>query len=246
MKRFATAVLTAGSFLSVAYAGDPENLTDPVEILKRADAATKTVNAVSYSTTVTLTGAAKGTRPDFQGQAFLSGWGGGAPTHFRYEVRQQDPGEAGSKTFTAGSDGENYYLIDHKSKTAYVDIDPQVMGSAGRTLRAFGMLEFVHPTPFSDEINGKTQKLEGVENIGNEPCYKIHVEYASGNLFANWYFSTKDFLPRGVERLFETPDGKSAGRMMTLTKLKTIKTPSAELSAFKLPEGYTQTDDFAP
>jgi len=247
MKRISMALLAVGSLIAVAQAGEAGGkLSDPVQILKKADAATRAVHAVSFSTKIVPTGAAKGVRPTIHGTAFVSGWTGTGPELFRHEIQLKSPGDSAPESFTAGSDGENYYLIDHQTKTAYVDIDPQVIGKTARVLRTFSMIEFVHPTPFSDEINGTSQKLEGVEDVGGEPCYKIDVSYATGGMRAVWYFSTKDFLPRGVERMFPTPDGKLAGQMMTVSNLKVIKSASADLSAFKLPAGYKQTDDFAP
>lgn len=248
MIRITTAVLATGTLLSIAYAGGQatERLSDPVKILKKADEATRAVKAVSYSTTIAPTGAAKGRRPRFQGQAFLYGWAHGGPARFRHNITQKNSGEDKTQSFTAGKDDENFYLIDHQTKTAYVDIDPQVMGKMSRTIRNFAMLEFVHPAPFSDEINGTSQKLEGIEDIAGEPCYKIHVEYAVGGPQANWFFSTKDFLPRRVVRLFNTPGGQTAGLQTTVTHLKIIQSDSKDLSEFKLPEGYKQTDDFAP
>ncbi len=251
MIRVTTAVLAAGALLSITYAEDQPagRLSNPIEILKKADAATRAVKAVSYSTTIAPTGAAKGRRPRLQGQAFLSGWVRGRPARFRHVITQKNPGEEKTQSFTGGWDGENFYLIDHQTKTAYVDMDPQVMGKMSRVLRGFGMLEFVHPTPFSDEINGVSQKLEGVEDIAGEPCYKVHVEYTAGGPQANWFFSTKDFLPRRVVRLFNTPGGQTAGLQTTVSHLKIIPSGSNDLddlSAFKLPKGYKQTDDFAP
>jgi hypothetical protein len=56
------------------------------------------------------------------------------------------------REITVGSDGKTYFLIDLKEKKVYEDIDPMVVGTAGRSVGLLTMAEYVHPEPFSDEI----------------------------------------------------------------------------------------------
>ena len=111
------------------------------------------------------------------------------------------------------------------------------------------MIEFVHATPFNDEINGRSQELKGSVKIGDEDCYEIHVVYAADRApQATWAFSKKDFLPR--RRIDAFPAALAGGQAGTTIKTITnlVVEPKLDEDAFKLklPEGYTKTDDFAP
>ena len=136
-----------------------------------------------------------------------------------------------------------FYVVDHAAKKAYEDIDPQVIGSFGRTIQGAYMIEFVHATPFEHEIQGAKKELRGSEVVGGEDCYKLYVEYAQQNApAALWSFSKKDFLPR--RRIDTYPNGVSVQK--TITNLKADPKLPDEAFTLKLPEGYTKTDDFAP
>jgi hypothetical protein len=138
-------------------------------------------------------------------------------------------------------------LIDHAKKTAYVDIDPAVLGSAGRLLGTFTTVEFVHPSPFSDEINGKKAELKGSRTVGGEDCYEIHVVYANEAQQATWCFSKKDFLPRCRIDRFDRGEGQEPTvREKSITQLVVDPKFDKDPFKFELPEGYTQVDDFAP
>jgi outer membrane lipoprotein-sorting protein len=119
------------------------------------------------------------------------------------------------------------------------------MGSGARALRATAVLEFVHDTPFDDELNADTVELQGIETIGDEECYKIHVVYAGGQGVSTWYFSKKDYLPRRRTRHFDMPQGKGSLEIV-ITNLETEPEVSADLYKLELPEGYEQIDDFHP
>ena len=147
---------------------------------------------------------------------------------------------------TVGSDGKTYFLIDAKAKKVYEDIDPAVVGTAGRSVGLLTMPEYVHPEPFSDEIKGAKQELKGSTKVGDEDCYEVHVTYTEGGQEATWFFSKKDFLPRRVDRFRQMPTGEKGSSQLIVTKL-TVD-PKLDKDPFKLivPEGFTKIDDFAP
>ncbi len=222
------------------------DLTDPIEILKKVDAAAKAVKAVKYKATITGTGAAASRMPPVEGTVIMSGWANGAVKQFRCDAEVKRPGSSEVAEITAGSDGEDFYVVDHKAKKAYVDLDPEVIGTTGRPALLLRMLEFLHPTPFSDEINADKKELTGSKRIGGEDCYEVHVVYAAGRAEAIWHFSKRDFLPRARHDLYTTPAGEKGGQQRILTDL--VVDPKFDKDAFKLtvPKGYTKTDDFAP
>ena len=89
-------------------------------------------------------------------------------------------------------------------------------------------------------------KLKGVEKIGNEKCYRIYVEYADSMGKSTWWFSTKDFLPRRVDRIGKGPDGEKAGTWLTLTNLVVSPKLSENTFALNVPDGYEVEEVKAP
>ncbi len=231
---------------SQAKPGKSEELKDPVEILKKADAATKNVKAARYKGAVEVSGFLKSQLPEVKGEVLLAG-NSDDLERFRVEMRGEMPGNGDKIDVILGSDGNEFYAIDRTAKKAHIDIDPAVMGRFAPSQRAAVLLtlvmrEFTHPRPFSDEINGDKQELKGFEKVGNEECYKIYVEYSGGLGKSNWYFSRKDFLPRRVDRLLSGPQGEGSYSTIVLD-LETE--PKIEDDAFKpsVPEGYEKTDE---
>ncbi len=222
------------------------DLTDPVEILKRVDAAAKAVHAAKYTTTVKGVRGSKSIIPHTEGTVTLSGWATGGVEKFLVVAKVKEAGVSEARHITAGSDGDLFFVIEQEGKTAYEDIDPNVLGRNDRPVRLMLMAEFVHPTPFHDELAGNKQELTGSKVIGGEDCYEIHVVYANGVAEAIWHFSKKDFLPRARLDIFQTQAGKPGGRQRIVTNL--VVDPKLQATDFKLklPAGYKKTDDFAP
>lgn len=219
-----------------------------VEILKKADEATKKVKAVEYDAKVAPTGAWVGTRGEAWGHVVLAGEfvaGGGTTKH----VTQMEFKRSGSEEvqkFTVGWDNETFYLIDPAEKTVYEDIDPAVVGQRGRLLGFLWMLEYVHETPFSDELNGSEIEFKGTTEVEGEDCYQIRVKYSTTEQWATWFFSTKDYLPRRVLREFPQADGQVAGRDLILSNVAADPKLDKDAFAAKVPAGFKKTDDFAP
>ena len=126
-------------------------------ILKKVDAAAKAVSGVSYR----VNSAPGGIATDFvaaaEGGGVMFGWTGPAAGEVRH-AGQDHPARtpASRSSVTGGSDGETFFLVDHVGKKAYQDFDPAVMGSGGNALFGVSMAEFVHPSPFDDEIDADT------------------------------------------------------------------------------------------
>lgn len=226
---------------STTYAAD---LTDATEILKKVDAATKAIKGAKYDVTLEATGIVAARRGKLTASVIMLGNSGGRPEKFVINAEVTLPGADKSRKVSTGSDNDMFYIIDHQAKIAYEDLDPAVSGSAGRAVGNAMTIEFIHDTPFSDELNGESRELKGSETIGGEDCYIIHVVYA-GNQSATWSFSKKDFLPR--RRIDHVSQGDQTGTSVrTMTNL--VADPKVDDAVFKLklPKGYTKTDDFAP
>lgn len=222
-------------------------LTDATEILRKADDASKAVDSIKYTAKTKGLGADEAKIPVVEGTVYLHGYKSGRPEKVRYEAKVTVPESAEVREFIMGNDGNEYFLIDPSKKIAYVDIDPAVVGSAGRMVGGLTMMEYVHDTPFSDEINGKIKELKGSEKVGTEDTYHIYVQYSQEGQEADWYFSKKDFLPRRVDRKFAAQgDRPAGGRQLIVTSLTVAPKSEKDPFKFDLPEGYTKSDDFAP
>jgi hypothetical protein len=219
----------------------------PVEILKKVDAACKAVKTVKYDVVFEATGPTPAKNAKVEASVILSGFAHGSPEKSLIDARVQRAESAEVRRITGGGDGEAFFVVDHQAKKAYEDIDPQVVGSFGRTLGSAVMIEFVHEKPFSDEINGKSQELRGSKEINGVDCYEIYVVYAAKAApKATWYFGKKDFLPRGRIDEFTGPDGQKTVWKKMISNLLVEPKLDKEVFKLKLPEGYTKTDDFAP
>lgn len=250
MKRL-TCTLLALTLAAAVGAGDekkdaPPELKDPVDILKKVDAAARAVKAVQYDLVLDATAVQRGKLEASIMAAGRPAEGAYLPEKWRVDATITLPGANESIHLTGGCDGEDFYLIDHRHKIAYVDMDPAVLGPAQGTLVRSMFVEFLHPAPFNDEIHGKSQELRKSEKLGDEDCYVIHVVYASDEApQATWWFSKKDFLPRQRVDEYRYP-GLQGPIRRTVSKL--VVDPKLADDAFKvtLPAGYEQSDDFAP
>jgi outer membrane lipoprotein-sorting protein len=222
-------------------------LTDPTEILKKADEACKAVDSVKYTATFKGMGAGEAKEPKAEGTVYLFGFKNNSFEKARFEAKVTPPGSTEAKEVIMGTNGNEYYLIDPSKKIAYVDIDPAVLGGTGRMAGVLTMGEYVHDRPFSDEINAEKKEFKGSEKIGSEDTYHVWVNYGQQNQEADWYFSKKDFLPRRVDRkLASQSGGEPRGSRLLVTSLTVAPKPEKDPFKFELPEGYTKSDDFAP
>ena len=246
MKKFrvtVTLMILLGSNVMIARA--QTELKDPVEILKKADAACKENKAVSYEASFKGLGVDENRAPTATGTVILSGTKNQEPAKFRVTAKIQKPGSSDILEITATSDEDKFALLDVQAKKVYEDIDSQVFGSYRNGIRALTMRELILAEAYADEIKGEKQELKEPAKIKDEDCYQVYVKYGP-NQEANWFFSKKDFLPRKVERNFTNRSGEKGGSELTIFNLNTA--PKMDASTFKLivPEGFTKTDDFAP
>ena len=231
----------------IAQAGeDSADLKNALAILKKADSATKKVKAVRYHADVSGDGAMADRIPKVSGDVILAGDYEKDGGHWAVEAEITMPGSSETVKLSGGTDGENTYLIDWAEKIAYEDMDPAVLGRRGQSLSTVRMLEYIHPTPFTDEINGREVELLESTKIGDVDCYQVRVAYERVEQQAHWFFGKKDFLPRRVDRIFPGRDGEKGIQRIVLTKVQVSPDFSDEAFKLKLPEGFTKSDDFAP
>lgn len=232
-----------------------EAIRDPkaIEILKRANVATPKVKSFTYTAKfsvegfnplrlrlphgIRMTGSFTAAANEDQGTPKL-----------RYDVKYTSADAKEAQEFSFGENGDLFFFIDPKTKTVYEDIDSIILGPRAK-IGALGlrMREYLHPNPFNDEIGGRKVELGDDRIIGDVPCYEVHVQYAQASQEAYWYFGKKDYLPRGVRRVFTNGQGEESTVTMMITNLAV--NPSFFVDPFTalLPEGWTKnTDDVAP
>lgn len=239
---FSVSILVVSAF---AYASGDD--VDPLEIIKKADAALEDITAVSYTAKSTPGGIATNFVTAAEGEAIVMGWRDdwNFPEKFFVHIKTTKRGTGEPLEVTGGGDGDMFFLVDHTTKKGYEDMDPAVMGSSAFTLSSFGMQEYVRANPFEDEMNG-TLKYEGTEAVGGEECYKIHVEYAQAGQSSTWFFGMEDYLPRRRVQHFSM--GNQGEGSLTIELANLAINPQLDAATFrmKLPADYEQIDDFAP
>jgi hypothetical protein len=152
-------------------------------------------------------------------------------------------------SYKAGSDGNEYYLIDHKTKKAHHDMDAVVLGSDAQNIQRLILREFTDKEPYKAELEAEKVTLDGTETVDGVECDKVVAEMPKGRPHKSiWHIARKDRLPRRVQR-FYTGRQEGQGEAYTLTNLTAVQAdPKSPTDPFKLavPEGYTKTDEFAP
>ena len=214
-----------------------------IRILREADAALRAVDSVHYRVTTTPIGRASSWIPRTEGEMVLDGWDGTMPERFWGRVTTHLPDADEPVELTAGGDGDSYYLLDHETKRAYFDIDPNVIGKARRALSTAQMLEFVHDSPLDADLRAEAVELVGEEQVAGTPCHRIRVVYGGGPGEATWFISKEDLLPR---RRVQVYGGGESGVDITLTHVKVDPDTDPDRFELRLPEGYELIDDFAP
>lgn len=232
---------------------EPDKLSDPevestkaaLAILKRADDAAKAVKLIRYDAKREGTGWAKSRTWKLEGTVIAGKGSDDTPKVFLIVLAAQAPQWSEARDYTSGFDGTTYFMIDTKRKVVYEGTNSTAMGQGGRIAQVLAMIEFTHPTPFTDELTGQKALLMGTETIGGEECHHVFVVYKNGQE-AEWYFSKKDNLPRRVVRIVKNSAGETAKRIHTITNL--VVDPQLPEDAFKVkvPEGFKKSDEFAP
>ena len=89
MKRMISLLLGLSVISAATYAGDEktEELTDPVEILKKVDATTRAVKAVKYDVVCEATGALAARTGKVEASLIMSGFARNAPEKYYVDAK---------------------------------------------------------------------------------------------------------------------------------------------------------------
>lgn len=238
------AVIASAGILLVAssvLADPPAKKADVTKIVQKADEATRKCKSVTYDYRLMALEGAANPIPTMTGQA--KAIMGESMETSPYWVEVDNPatdGPTGSNPMTVmGNDGINAYSMNYEQKSLiWAPID----GDGARLLsapRRFMMIEFVHPEPFLDELNGQTLTLEGTKKIGDIECDVVRVVYADDMGEAVWYFGQADHLPHRVDRT-------NSGFSLELSNINGKAKLKADEFAIKAPDGFNTTEFKVP
>ncbi len=223
---------------------DSQADVDVMDILRRADKATKAVSAVAYEAEYRGEGQIADRVPRVVGRlqarepkkSLISRIVGGSSAResLRIEAKVRMPGDK-ERVLKLATDGVRIAVVDEKSEIYTYGQRPEaeeLLEPAGRLF----MLEFLHPTPFSDELNGKSVEYEGVQDVEGVKCHVIYVVYANDSE-SRWYFGCEDYLPRRVDRIIKAP-GIEGATVLTVAKLDVQPKLEPQDFALERPKGF--------
>ena len=242
MKRIICLLLGVALVPVTVYAEDEKagELTDPLEILAKVDAAATALQAVKFDATLKGTEGQTDLMPRVQATYLVTGWANNRPEKFHIDIKEHRRTRLTCHG-TAGFDGKTYFFVDHRERTATEGTNDKTFGLAKQKIWGGMMWEYLSPTPFSDELNSKKQELRGSKKIGDEDCYEIHLVYNTPDSNeTTWYFSKKDFLPRGrIDYVKRRNLTGTVEKMIT----NVVVNPEITEDSFKMkvPEGYGLT-----
>lgn len=227
----AACMLAAASMLLVAT---PMMGQDVLDIVRKVDEATLKIKSITYNFRITPLEGNPNQFGMISGQAKLIRVTDldDSPFHVVIDNSATDGPPGSNPIMVVAFDGETAYRINHEDRThRWAKMAEDGEDLLDRRAMLARMIEFTHPTPFSDELNADSLKLEGSKEIGEVDCHVVHVVYENQMAEARWYFGKKDFLPHRVERI-------NGGYALELTAVN----PKAEIKAadfaLKAPEGY--------
>ena len=233
---------------TLALAEDPPKPSGPspeaVEFAKKTADALLAAKVVIYKASYTPTGWVAKEVPSVEGTATVGDQSKNKIDAFMVNVKIRKTDSEDVVELSAGSDGNEYFLIDAKAKTCYKDLDPAVLGAQGRNLQRIVLRDFAAPEPLANVIKSGEIELRGDVKIGSEDCRELYMKHRDTGT-AVWAVSKKDFLPRKVTRLIKNDQGEATTELL-ISDL--VVNPQFVKSPFEMvcPEGFKKTDDFAP
>lgn len=218
---------------------------DALAVLKKSDVALKAVKTASYTAAFRGTNWIASRVPSVEGVATIgkrSEWDID-PFSCEVKIKQNDSEE--TLAFTAGSNGDSFFLIDGKTKTVYEDIDPLVLGAQGRNIQRVLAREFAMPEPYADAYKTESITMKDKVTIDGDTCHVVQVEGKEPPV-VTYYIATTDSLPRRIVRTYKNGEGEEGTTELTISHLKVNPSFSRDPFSVIVPKGFKKTDEFAP
>ncbi|MFQ5489369.1 MAG: DUF2092 domain-containing protein [Phycisphaerae bacterium] len=245
MKRILVALMLVGA-AGMAPSAKAEGPSEGMALIKKMVEAAKVVKGASYRVQVEPIDLGKKFIPHIDATCLTWGFQDNMPKKAKVEMTTKEDGASETNRLTLGAVDDEYYLIDHKTKKAYKDIDPAVLGAMSTAFQVASYVSLLQTEPYKRELESKTQEVKGTETVDGVECHVVHVVYGEGPRRSDFYIAKKDHLARKIDLIWmENEEGKG-GVVITYTDLKTDPKLKDGAFAFKLPEGFEQSDDYAP
>jgi thiol-disulfide isomerase/thioredoxin len=154
--------------------------------------------------------------------------------------------------FHSTFDGTTLRKLRPKERTLVVksltDGDPKertlgfITGFLGGGAYQLLMLEYVQDSPLARQAEASVADYEGRTVVDRVLCHVIYVEYPSattGRIFRErWYIGAKDNLPRKVEQIVMSDDGRSGAYTLTVSNvIASVPVPTSTFT-MQVPKGY--------
>lgn len=224
--------------LVLAVAASAQDAPDVKAILKKVDETTKAVKAISYKATATGEGDLKDRLPKTEAVIRMQAKGDKESDDFapltHMELSFTPPGASEPRKLIVVTDGTELIRINATDRKFARGKLPEAQRLMPEVTRFVTMIEFMHPTPFSDELNADTTKYEGKKSINGAECHVIHVVYSGGQGEARWYYGVQDNLPHRVDRI------APAAWTLELAEVDAAPKLTPETFAVKPPEGFAE------
>jgi len=241
-------VVVVGAVLGTglaAMAEGPSTGDQARDILKQSAAAIKKLDRVEYQARYHGTEWIKQFVPSIEGSVVVGKQSQHEINRFFCRVTLKPNDSEETLELTAGSDGDQFFLIDPKTKKAHLDMDPAVLGTQGRNIQRVVLSDLAAPEPYEDALEAETVKLEGSETIEGQECHAIRV-IGDEPPERVYYIAKSDLLPRRVVRIFKNDKDEKGTTELTLAALKPNPSEPKNPFVLQVPPGFEKTDEFAP
>jgi len=225
-------IVTVLACLSSPLVAEP----DVHEVLKQAAEAFKAVRVVQYEATGEAEGFLATQIPKMQGTVTIEAIPGAPVPKLRMDARMTPPNSSESLTIQVACDGNLATMANHGRKMFTSSEMPQ----GTRVLSQLTPLlihEFAADQPLERELQAVSVTYTGVKKVGDVECDTVHAVFAENGGEVRWHFGRKDHLPRRVQRIIETPTGKTS---LTIVVSKLNASPQVSDDHFRLsrPAGF--------
>ncbi|MBP7745622.1 MAG: TlpA family protein disulfide reductase [Phycisphaerae bacterium] len=211
---------------------------DARTVLQQAEAAMHALKAIRYTGRGEAEGILSTRVPTVEGTVTLVPVAGAAMPKLRLDAEVRPFNAPKPMTFQVANDGKQVTLVDHTNRVYFDRALPEgsllLNNVSPLLIREFGAAQ-----PFAREAGAASLELTGSEKVGDVECDVVHAVLSRGGDEVRWYFGKTDHLPRRVQRVVQTPAGKTT----ITTSLTTLDTqPQIQESLFHVakPEGFNE------
>ncbi len=232
---------------------------NPTEVINIATQEIKKLKNISYNATYENIGAFSTSNSPAKGEIVLNNIKAKSHLDLNLWAKGFDIKEAKAEPFEVGYANKTMFRVRPSQKiiTRKIISDTDVTerefgfitGFFGRAFQKLTLFEIFQDNPFESLLNGKLLEYEGIALINDIPCHVIYAEFGESNSRTykqRWYFGTKDYLPRRIEKITVNDTGKVGINTLTLSNLQTNTTVNPQLFSIKLPTGYSIKDYESP